>query len=388
MRHGLFHAPPLIFVILLASACGGGGGGGSLASAPSPVAVAPAPAPSFGQGPALVSTQVTRTPLTGYTALTLGSYPTIAIGFHRAEGSRSDNTFGLETIQLLDSSAVRMAVEPNRTYSLEFAVANLPPRQTFDLGHERVGSVQGLTYLEDFGQHVVNSFRFSDGSTKTIETDGLFGSGSIAIRETSPGVAEGSTFQLYLGDNDVVGQQLRYVSLGSWARNFYETANGGFSNFRYSPGDAVYFASGQRTAAADLPVSGTATYSARVLGTQSSRVDVGAAIRIDVLRLTADFSARSIEAAIDVPFAPEDDCCRGTLGINLSGRGAIQTSGDFLVPLSGVSNLGTPSSNPLAGTLQGGFFGPGAQEAGGVIQLVQGGVPIFAGSFAGSTTGR
>lgn len=180
-------------LILTLAACGGGG---SIASAPPPVATAAAPTQS---GPTLVSTELTRTPLSGYTALTEGTYPAIAVAYRRAEGSRSANTFGTETFEALAPTAVRLAVEPNRTYSIGFTLPGFPARQSFDLGHEQHLSVGGLDVVTDFGRHVLNTYRYSDGSTRFVEVDGLDGEGRLPVRETAPGVGEAYGLHLVLG---------------------------------------------------------------------------------------------------------------------------------------------------------------------------------------------
>lgn len=159
------------------------------------------------------------------------------------------------------------------------------------------------------------------------------------------------------------------------------------SNFRSSPYDEVRFVTGRRTQPGELPVTGTANYTALIEGTQAVNQDLGGAIRIAAMKLVADFGARSMSAAIDVPFEPDNDCCGATLGIAAVGRGPIDPTGDFRVALSGTTNLGGPTTNPLSGTLQGAFFGFAADETGGVIQLLQGDVPVFLGSFAGGRSG-
>lgn len=378
----------LALLLILGLAACGGGGGGEIASAPPPVALAPVTTPTAApSGPTLVSTELTRTPLSGYTALTEGTYPAIAVAYRRAEGSKIANTFGTETFADLAPSAVRLSVEPNRTYSIEFAVPGIPARQSFDLGHETLLNVGGLGVVSDFGRHVLNTYRYSDGSTRFVETDGLFGDGRIPVRETSPGVGEAYGLQLILETPDAVAGSLRYVSYGSWNRIGFEVSGNTSSNFRSSPYDEVRFVTGRRTQPGELPVTGTANYTALVGGTQAVNQDLGGAIRIAAMKLVADFGARSMSAAIDVPFEPDNDCCRATLGIAAAGRGPIDPTGDFRVALSGTTNLGGPTTNPLSGTLQGAFFGPAADETGGVIQLLQGGVPVFLGSFAGGRSG-
>lgn len=378
-RLSLHHAVVLTGGIALASC---GGGDGMVASTP-PVATTSATPAS----PTVPSSDVSKSMLNGYTVLTEGTRPALAIALRRAEGSRTENTFGPETFEFLDGAAVRLKVGANRTYTIEFAAAGLPASQSFDLAHETHLTVGGLNVISDFGRKVVQTFHYSDGSTKTVETLGLAGDSTIPIHLTAPGVAEGTSLRLYLGDPDVAGQDLHYLALGSWSRNTYEPAGSGFTNNRYSPGDTVYFVTGQRTESGQLPTTGTANYTARVDGGQSSTVQLGTAIRVDTVKLVADFGAQNISAAIDVPYEPDNDCCGATLGIAAEGRGPIAPSGDYRIALSGTSNTGSSTgAGRIGGSLQGAFFGPVAEDTGGVIELRLNDVPVFAGNFGGTRT--
>lgn len=378
-RLSLHHAAVLTGAFALSSC---GGGDGMVASTP-PVATASATPAT----PAVVSTDVSKSPLSGYTALAEATSPALAIAVRRAAGSRTENTVGPETFEFLDGPAVHLKVGANRTYTIEFAAAGLPASQSFDLGHETHLSVGGLDVISDFGRKVVQTFHFSDGSTKTVETPGLSGDGTVPIHVTAPGVAEGAYLRLYLGDPAVAGQDLHYLALGNWSRNTFEPAGSGFINSRYSPGETVYFVTGQRTEAGQLPTAGTANYTARVDGGQSYTVQLDAAVRVDKVHFVADFAAQNISAAINVPYEPDNDCCGATLGIAANGRGAIAPGGDYRVALSGTSNTGgSTGSGTIGGSLRGAFFGPAAEETGGVIELRLNDVPVFAGNFGGTRT--
>jgi hypothetical protein len=109
---------------------------------------------------------------------------------------------------------------------------------------------------------------------------------------------------------------------------------------------------GTPTLLADLPRSGTATYTTQ--GFASARVDFPTYAKVQG-RLTADFASGAIGNSFAIYY---DDSASVFPTYRISGSGTI-TSGS-----SAFSGTLTGTTVPLTGTFTGGLFGPGAAEAG------------------------
>ena len=140
--------------------------------------------------------------------------------------------------------------------------------------------------------------------------------------------------------------ELSYTSYGLWIH----TDNGAVQTTN------TYFLYGQATGAANMPTTGTATYdmvvAARMLETQ------GVPSRISTLSGTATLTA---------------NFGSGTVDTMLSFRGGSTYNGTG--PIAGDQFSGTfaSSTDPffVRGGYAGGFFGPGAKEAGYTFQIVK-----------------
>lgn len=168
----------------------------------------------------------------------------------------------------------------------------------------------------------------------------------------------------------------RYVTRGFWVYVRYP------DDESQSPesGTAGRVVHGLRTAPESMPNSGQATYSgdmsAEAWSPAPSSPTVGAAPTYNGdLSLTADFGAGSIAGRID----------------NLRRR---PTNADPYVPLSGQLDIdnGRIEGNGLTGdlsglgyrgTVEGGFFGPAADEVGGILEATNANGEMLHGNFAG-----
>lgn len=85
--------------------------------------------------------------------------------------------------------------------------------------------------------------------------------------------------------------------------------------------------------------------------------------------LTSDFGQRSISAQLNRDYSINGDGV-AFLGVDVRGTGPITQPGSFSIPLAG-SLLGAEGSAPLpvTGALDGAFFGPNAQQVGGVFAV-------------------
>jgi len=177
-----------------------------------------------------------------------------------------------------------------------------------------------------------------------------------------------------------------YVSMGEWEWWFIHPDGGTAGGF-----GQLSFANGDRTPAAGIPASGTATYDAHTFASLSSDLTVGIPFT-----LTADFGARTISTRIDQDYRYDprgDSLDYPAPGIHVGGTGPFSNSGVFDILLTGTMNysggypLNTPQTPPtqqVTGSMNGAFFGPHAEQVGGVFSLQNpGGATLLQDAFVG-----
>jgi hypothetical protein len=148
----------------------------------------------------------------------------------------------------------------------------------------------------------------------------------------------------------------------------------------------LLFVNGDRTPSSGIPVSGTATYDAHSLALMSNSFTAGIPFS-----LTADFGRGTMSTRIDQDYrynpAPGGDAA---LGIHVGGSAPFGNTGLFAIPLTGTANYSysnspvTPPSEAVAGTMNGAFFGPHAEQVGGTFAVQRpDGVLLMQDAFAG-----
>jgi hypothetical protein len=154
------------------------------------------------------------------------------------------------------------------------------------------------------------------------------------------------------GSTPSAGVQLTYVQYGHW-----RTVKPGGGNFGNTAQNDTYFVFGPKTAKADMPVSGSATYNTYIDGTY---IDKNRSYDVDGTgTLTANFGASGGTLSFGAAMTGS-----GGPGINfgtVNGTGSIATSSSSF---SATGSNGTYSMN-----LAGYFFGPAAHDLGAVFQL-------------------
>jgi hypothetical protein len=202
--------------------------------------------------------------------------------------------------------------------------------------------------------------RFGDQFTYTSGT--VTGGGSRLLDYSpvaSRDIGGGRTFNSQLD----YSTGLSYVSLGQWNWWISDNATGNTEEY-----NSLYFVHGDRTPAGDIPASGTATYSGQSLGFSTDAVDRSNAYGAPIdVSLAADFGQRAIAAQLNRDAQTSGDSIGGyttVASVELHGTGGITTSGSFAVPLAGTVN-----TTPVAGALDGAFFGPNAEQVGGVFSV-------------------
>ena len=357
----------------------GGGDAGEVASTPPPP-----PAPSAPPAvPSLVSTSVDIATIPS-PATRPGKSDTIALINHSEADGWTSRLAAPSEIRITTYQAGPDANEIS--YTIEFATAELPggkssltstfKAQSFDLlpnggfAEYRDGTIG--KYVFRFGDTLTATGSYSDGSSKVITTNAYRDGASEETMEA-------------LGDGKTIWQQLFYstglshVALGEWMWRTIQP------NGIATDAGTAFFVHGDRTPAVEIPTSGTATYSAASLGSDTDTANwnfpgSGASVQIG---LTADFGQRSISAQLNRDAATSGDAVGGytsILALDAHGTGQISSPGDFTIPLSGT--VGTAAAT---GSLDGAFFGPNASQVGGVFSLGnEPGKPLVSDAFVGA----
>ncbi|QGN55710.1 hypothetical protein [Novosphingobium sp. Gsoil 351] len=324
------------------SGCGGGSGGvASLTSTPPPVAQSSQPA-----GPTASSSSYTVTTIPS-PATRPGTYQAIAVLTDTASTSYRLAAPGEVQITTYQAGPATGDV----SYTIQLTAPALPGGPTSSTAtftpQSRDFSPVGLGQIP---------LKFGDDLTAT-DSSGRIKLNSSRRRDYTNPVSEAFSstrrIQNYLGTYDV---GLSYVSLGEWTYQLAATDSSGNVYEKSS----VLFVHGDRTPAAQIPVTGTASYRAASLG----GVD---------LTLSADFAQRAMSAQLSQEYALSGGSVGGfsvTTGLDIHGTGPILQSGTFTIPLSGwfIADQNTRTS-PATGLLDGAFFGPNAMQVGGVFAL-------------------
>ena len=378
--------PPLC---LLLSACGGGGGGDSHVASVPPPPVTPPPSPGGTastaiQGYSLTGSLDVQTNWLDSPATRAGNYDLMGrVSVTSGNGSTSSHSLAPGEFTL----AVAGPTAGEFTYLLNTPAGMLPQGLT---SAGPVGAVsswdinQNVAYRYDnpyedsqqaFGQRLTAYSKAANGS----ETQLFSYDFSKASMGTSTSLGSGNSLHTTL--NYDAG--LSYVAMGEWSWGMVDL-NG--APVPGSDSGDLLFVHGDRTPASGIPVSGIATYDARGLSALASAA----------VTLTADFGQRTMSTRIDQDYRynPSGDIMDYPLaaGIHVGGTSSFSNDGSFAVPLIGTANYGTgyaintpetPPSQPVTGDLNGAFFGPHAEQVGGVVSIDRQGGTVLQDAFVG-----
>lgn len=387
------------------AACGGGSTGTGLAIAPPPP---PAPAPTPAPTSSFIGfVETSRTALPATPANTTGVYSGPAF-YTSAAADDSGHLVSTQSMQVVQNGAATLVIDAaTRTYTLTLAVApeaSSPATMT-------------LPANSPLGFRVVYVERYSDGSTRpgsTAErTDSVIDGGvtqAIANGEALGEVMAAGTYPdgslraqntfVRLYNVGHTAGRPRYLSYGGWAQTFMARgADDRFHPVTQSIGGMVF---GQRTAAGDMPLTGTATYTLQsLIGGDYYIGDEfnNGAYFVDVdgdTSLTVDFASKQLSAVHDQlrtgeTFQTDENgdyvldgdgypvvSGNGTTMLHATGSTILSGTNDFTLALNG---LATTSSVPLVGAappdqtqtvsglIVGALYGPQAAEVGGIWTL-------------------
>lgn len=169
----------------------------------------------------------------------------------------------------------------------------------------------------------------------------------------------GSTTETFRRLNQSAGNPLivlSYVDYGQWRR---ATTNGSTTSV-----NDTYLVWGQRTPAASVPHTGSASYNTVVDGTF---INVNGAYAVSGTgTFGADFAAGTISYSSTATGTPE----AGGAALNF---GTMTGSGSIAFRSAGFSGTGTTNGSGYAMDVNGNFYGPAVDEIGGVFRIRGGG---------------
>ncbi len=166
------------------------------------------------------------------------------------------------------------------------------------------------------------------------------------------------------------GQDLIAIA-GPEASNFeYQTFGAWLTGYNTGNGSAGAFSVGSETKSANIPASGSARFSGTAGGLYMESGDISPSVALAEATLDADFANRSVSFQ--------------TNGTRVGGQGyrpGLDMDGSMSYDAGSNAMKGTVKTvNGMSGTLDGRFYGPSAQEVGGVF-ATQGNGATFGGGF-------
>ncbi|WP_412555677.1 transferrin-binding protein-like solute binding protein [Shimia sp. MIT1388] len=169
----------------------------------------------------------------------------------------------------------------------------------------------------------------------------------------------------WMGNADAL--DFDHQTFGMWA-NGVGTSNGSVSVGSF----------GDRTATADMPSSGSATYSGRSVGMVVTTDGRALVAESQVGVTTSDFSSVSVASTNTyVRNLSGGNAWRGQ-HLDFAGTGTVEGNG-FTANINGV----IPFSATSSGTMDGAFYGDNAQEVGGTFEM-NGAIGNYTGAFGGN----
>ncbi|NVK00040.1 MAG: hypothetical protein HWE12_00740 [Oceanospirillaceae bacterium] len=218
----------------------------------------------------------------------------------------------------------------------------------------------------------------SDGVLReiTISTDNGAVVSWNSDDDTFSGAFDGKVILLQSADGSLLGQASNSTATG-WE---YQGFGAWLSGYGTGSGKTGVMSVGAETLGANIPLSGNATFTGNSLGVyvDSSGAAFGSTGRMAVVM---DFSSRS------AGFAISNIDTIDLSSLTSAGRKAdLDISGNLYYAPSTNSLTGNVSSSGMSGTASAKFYGPSAEEIGGVLGLTgSGGQPeSYLGAFGGA----
>lgn len=321
------------------AACGGGGGGGSTGGGSS--------GPTLNSG----STSSSVVPLSPLSPVLANG----ASGLSALGGTTSFPTISATVAGAVTSGTTSLTVPVVDTTGANTQITIVPA------GATTVSSMYGGTTYTD---------SYDAGGAQRFDN-------SFTFRELAVTGLPGAYSDLVLYDPTTVSDALQYSSFGWWDRDI--AANSGTTV-------ASTFSYGLQTPVGSMPTSGTASYTGKTTGVAVYQGGNGGYILSGSFTATADFAANTLDAAFTNISAT--NVVTGTVYDSFTNFSAAATiSGNTFsgTTASTATNPVLVTAGPYSGTIDGAFYGPSAQEIGGVWTLTTNGGAGWSatGSFGG-----
>jgi hypothetical protein len=351
--------------VFMLAACGGGGGGGPATNIVT--------SPSGGGTTSTSGTSGSGTVTTNFTQATLGS------------GSTDTNAFGAFTTgSVAVNPASGFAIAPPAAATVG---TNAAPSPTG--GSVLTGSAFPLkqTVLSITSSGVAPDTAANNGGA-TLSVVNWNAAGDSQFRLTIPGVGLDATFtsaSLLKGPSTVMGGTFRltssnvnYAALGLWEVDTTSNTAGGTTDGTIHVGA---FTTGYETPVGGMPKSGTAIYSgvqnvAGLVTTNLSSGGIGRAALLGDGAFSANFSTGAITGGFtNMMVTSGTGVTAPTPWNNVSVTSSlISGTSHFSGSTAAASTPGTPYavSGSATGRIDGGFYGPTANELGAVWSLSDG----------------
>jgi len=356
-RRILFIGSALLPLCVALSACGGGGGS-QVASIPAPP---PTPTPTPSPGPAPAVTLDIQTSWLDSMGTHEGTYGLMGRVTQTPSGGPSSSRL------LISGEASITVAKQNGMFGYTLNAPGILPSGTSSSIAFNSPEISWSANSDPVYPQI-----FEDDRNGTLHQ--YLGQRLTAYRKSPDGSEEEYMYYDFRRGTSLNGQfsftydiGYSYVAMGEWASSSVQPGA--------SPPFDLLFVNGDRTPAAGIPVSGTATYDAHTLNLRGFAYgDPGLPFT-----LTADFGRRSISALIDQNYSQidsiQDPVDIPIPGIHVSGSAPFNNDGTFAIPLTGTANysatnmLTMPPTESVTGTMDGAFFGPNAENVGGTFGL-------------------
>lgn len=277
----------------------------------------------------------------------------------------------MRVINLLASSAIALVLAASPAAAANTTLTSLTESQAFPAIQSTIKYTKvSTTSANGQGNYAratstvrydkaTNSYILRDtGSTaltSTFDLDNADPSSTAAFTVVKKGANE--TLRIYNPGGTTQGIALTYTGYGQWRRTGAPA---------YGPGTGVndtYFVYGLKTPSINMPHGGTGTYTTALDGTYTAKTGVYAVTGTGTL--TANFSgAGSIAYSATLAGVREgDSAALAGLGALTGGAGTIQFGS------SGFKSTTSATGGGYSLGVMGNFYGPAAQEVGGVFRL-------------------
>ncbi len=199
--------------------------------------------------------------------------------------------------------------------------------------------------------------------TSASTTVGSFGAGDIGILAADPDfvIAENFSSRAILSNPRSLAWD--YQSFGVWETGL-DAANGFYGAMSL----------GAPTAGTAIPTTSTANFSGKVVGSYVNDLGKGHTVLAD-LNVGVDWSNRSLNLSTSGTQMSAD-------GVSFSPNTSLDMSNQTLSYAPGTNGFsGTLSTGGLTGNSSGKFYGPNAEELGGVFFLQGSGLETYSGAY-------